>query len=925
MKKLSIVLAVALLLLSDTLIDYVPDYSIRIINEPSEIDGREDLMGRNEYLQMLTADPATGIIPPNIRKAELLFARTLSLKTAKSRTEALSIESVGPDNVGGRTRAVAFDVRNENTILAGGVSGGIWKSLDGGATWLRKSDPENRNSVTCIVQDTRAGHEDIWYHGTGEIVGNSSRGGAAPFRGNGIYKSTDNGETWNALASTQDSDPHIFNSQFQYIWDIEVNPTNLVNDEVLVAAYGGILRSLDGGITWQVEIGQELFNLNDTINLNDSNASFYTSIERSGNNVFYATLSSQSGANENSPEAGIYYSLDGDDWVNITPLTPESQYRRTVIGSSPSDPDITYFMVDSNPIFILEHRLSLIDSPLRVNGFDNEPRAIPEFDTNLGDLNTQGSYNMMIRVHPNDPNIVFIGGTNLFRSTDAFKTEENIDWIGGYNPEGGSSVYPNHHPDQHDLLFLPSDPNVVISASDGGLIRSDDIVADSVIWSSSNNGFITSQFFTIAQSKVPGNPTIIGGMQDNGTDFSPNGNMSWTGIIGGDGGYAATTNNNALWFASFQRGQTLRLTLNGNFGLTSFGRVDPGGLVSESGSLYLFVNPFALDPTNQNRMFCAGGNHLYFHPNVSQIPGGSQTPTFFGWKKVNENPLTDGLVSAVEASFNGETVYYGSTDGRLFRLDNADSETQFDLTEITSNLFPEGGYVSSIAANPEDSQHIVIAFSNYSVPSIFESTDGGESFEDISGNLEENPDGTGNGPSVRWVEIVPKNNEILRLVGTSVGLYSTNSTSGTITWVKEAPGILGSSIVTMMDYRPEDGRLVVATHGNGVYAADIADFKSISNDITEEAFQVGAVYPNPFIDNTQIQYTIPDDGDVRIDILTSNGSLVNTILWGPQFAGTNTATWDGNNAAGFSLANGIYFYRISYNGQSKSGRLLLRR
>lgn len=924
MRKALLILIVALLT-GDFNRVYNPVYTFVIEDEASEIAGREDLMGRIEYLQMLTADPSTGLIPSGIRKAELLFDKRLTSQTIGFRTQELDIESAGPNNVGGRTRAVAFDVRDENVILAGGVSGGVWKSIDGGATWIRKSNPLNRNSVTCIVQDTRPGREDTWYHGTGEIVGNSARGGAAPFRGDGIYKSIDNGESWEPLVSTQ-SDPQTFNNQFQYIWNIETNPTNLLEDEVLVAAFGGILRSLDGGDTWQVELGQELFNLGESADLNESNASFYTSLERSDNNVFYASLSTASATDESSPESGLYYSFTGANWNEITPLTEESQYRRAVIGSSPSNPDITYFMIDSSPIFILEHRLSQINNPERINGFDPQPRVVPDLGGTLGDLDTQGSFNMMIRVHPDDENIVFIGGTNLYRSTDAFRTFESIDWIGGYNPEGGSSVYLNHHPDQHDLIFLPSDSDVALSASDGGLIKSDDIVADSVSWESSNDGFVTSQFFTISQSKVTGDDVLIGGMQDNGTDLSIQGsNNQWDGLIGGDGGYAATTQDNTLWFASFQRGQTLRLTLNDNFGITSFARVDPAGLVSEAGSLYLFINPFALDPTNENRMFCAGGNHLYFHPNVSQIPGGSQKPTSIGWKRVNDEPLTNGLVSTVEVSYSGDMAYYGSSAGEVFRLENANDEANFVLTDITSILFPEGAYVSSIAVNPEDDQHMVVVFSNYSVPSIFESTDGGETFIDISGSLEENADGTGNGPSIRWAEIIPTNSGNLVLVGTSIGLFSTMSTSGSITWMKESPETVGSAVITMMDYRPSDGRLAIATHGNGVFTTNIPDFKQLSQPQPDDPFQLVAAFPNPFLESTQLRYSIPEEGEVRIDILYPNGGLINTILWGPQFAGTNTVTWDGNNSSGTSLANGIYFYRIQYNGQSKTGRLVLRR
>jgi hypothetical protein len=902
-----------------------PSYVISINDKPSEIGGREDLMGRNEYLQLLTADPKTGQIPPGIAKAELRFSENHLIKTSRFRTQQLQIQSLGPDNVGGRTRAVAFDIRNEDIILAGGVSGGVWKSLDGGITWSKKSHPENRNSVTCIVQDIRPGKEDTWYHGTGEIVGNSSRGGGAPFRGNGIYKSTDNGETWNPIPSTQDSSPNLFNSQFQYIWNIEINPENLTEDEVLVAAFGGILRSVDGGDSWEVGLGQQLFNIVDGTDLNESTASFYTSIERSENNVFYATLSTQTPVDTVvSPEAGFYYSLDGQEWVNITPLTEESRYRRVAISSSPSNPDITYFFIDSSPVFILSHSLAGINNPSRVNGFDPQPRTIPDFDEDLGILNTQGSYNMMVRVHPDDPNMVFVGGTNLFRSTDGFRTEENISWIGGYNPEGGSSIYPNHHPDQHDLLFLPSNPDRALSASDGGLILTEDITADSVKWQSRNSGFITSQFFTIAQSKTPNDPTVIGGMQDNGTDLSSGESTSWDGLLGGDGGYAATTKDNLLWFSSFQRGQTLRLTLNNNFDITSFGRVDPGGLVSKAGGVYLFINPFALDPINPNRMFCAGGNHLYYHPNVSQIPSGSQKPTNLGWMKVNIEPLDNDQVSAVEVAADGSKVYFGTSIGQLFRLDNADDQLMFDLVAIDSL---SNGYVSSIAINPEDSDHIIVVFSSYNIPSIFESKDGGESFVDVSGNLEENPDGTGSGPSIRWAEIIPKNSGNLFLVGTSTGLYGTENLDGSSTiWVKESPDLIGSAIITMMDYRPSDGRLVIASHGNGVYAANISDFKQIEPIISSgEQFNVMATYPNPFQDATQIQYTIPEDGEVRIDILYPNGGLINTILWAPQIAGTNSVSWEGTTPSGTTLTNGIYFYRIQYAGQTKSGRLLLRR
>lgn len=917
-------------MLGDSTLKTLPEYFIQIVSPPSEIEGKEDVRARDAYFRLMTADPATGQIPSNIKRAELAYDQKLSRETQRLRAQGLDFKSAGPINVGGRTRAVAFDVRNEKVVLAGGVSGAVWKSLDGGLTWSKKSNPENRNSVTCIVQDTRTGKEDTWYHGTGEIVGNSPRGGGAPFRGNGIYKSTDNGETWNVIPSTQDSDPHIFNSQFQYIWNIETNPANLTEDELIIAVFGGILRSKDGGNTWQNVLGRKLFQLPDSIDLNEVKASFYTTLERSDNNIFYAVLSAETSSEEISRDAGFFYSEDGQNWNRITPPSfgITSKYKRAVIGTSPSNPDISYFMIDAEPIAIFEHDLSKLNDASRINGFDPNPRKLPEFEGDLGKLNTQGSYNMMVKVHPQNSDIVFVGGRNLYRSTDGFRTEDNITWIGGYNPEGGSGVYPSHHPDQHDLLFFPNNTSVALSASDGGLIQSDNILADSVIWKSKNEGFITSQFFTITQSQVSGDPLLVGGMQDNGTDFSTSGNKSWQGILNGDGSYAAITNDRVTWFVSFQKGQTLRLTLTRDQQITSFGRVDPGVLVSDAGSSYLFINPFVIDPINQNRMFVAGGSHLYFHPNVSQIPSGSQKAVSIGWKPVTSKAIKEATYTAVEIATNGNKLYYGTSDGRLFRLDNASNELSFENTEVTSASFPEKAYISCIAINPENENHILVVFSNYLVHSLFESKDGGRSFENVSGNMEEKADGSGNGPSVRWAEIIPKTDGLLYVIGTSVGLYSSESMQGQSTvWMKESINLIGSSVIPMMSYRATDGRLLVATHGNGVYEAAIKNFKKLNASSPTEvsSFNIESAYPNPFTNDVRIGYTIPKRGEVKIDILYANGQMINTILWADQYAGTNWIGWDGTNSSGYPLADGLYFYRIQYNNSTRTGKLILKR
>ena len=108
----------------------------------------------------------------------------------------------GPYNVGGRTRALAVDISDENVLLAGGVSGGMWRSTDGGQNWSKTTKPEQLHSVTTIAQDLRTGKNSIWYYGTGEYTGNSAIGGGnnAYFSGDGIFKSTDGGENWKEIS-----------------------------------------------------------------------------------------------------------------------------------------------------------------------------------------------------------------------------------------------------------------------------------------------------------------------------------------------------------------------------------------------------------------------------------------------------------------------------------------------------------------------------------------------------------------------------------------------------------------------------------------------------------------------------------------------------------------------------------------------------
>jgi hypothetical protein len=160
----------------------------------------EDPHARSRYKWLLLRNPATNEIPRDIGRRELAFVKNLAGKTTGRQVTAdIGWDARGPCNIGGRTKALAIDVTNENIIHAGCVSSGMWKSTDAGASWTKTTASDQLHSVSCIAQNEYPGNEDIWYYGTGEWGGGSASvplSAGATYRGDGIFKSTDNGENW---------------------------------------------------------------------------------------------------------------------------------------------------------------------------------------------------------------------------------------------------------------------------------------------------------------------------------------------------------------------------------------------------------------------------------------------------------------------------------------------------------------------------------------------------------------------------------------------------------------------------------------------------------------------------------------------------------------------------------------------------------
>ncbi len=875
------------------------------------------------------ADPSTGKIPDGMRYKELAFAGTLPsdamLPLAKTAKSVVNYTARGPWNHGGRTRALAIDVDNDDIMIAAQVSGGVWRTTDGGQSWNKVSALNDVVGATCITQDVRPGHHNTWYYGTGEGYGTSASAGGAFFLGNGIYKSTDGGITWSNLPSTGNTTPQTFDNVWEITWNVATDPSNMVEDELYAATYGAIWRSTDGGTTWTIVRGSQ-------------NGSYFTNVIVTPTGVVYAALSSD------GTQGGIWRSADGINWVNIIPNGFGAVYDRIVMNYNPQNENEVYFLGvtpgsgQTSVNYAGEPEQNSFWKYTYISGdgsglggvWEDRSSSLPANQPQFSNFNAQGGYNLVVAVKPDDANTVFIGGTNIFRSTDGFATSNNTKQIGGYGVGTTTPFfesYPNNHPDIHAFAFMPSEPNSFICGNDGGVFKTTDVMAQNVTWTSLNRGYQTIQFYTVGIDKtVPNDPVIIGGTQDNATLYTNTTDplFNWTLPFNGDGAYCAITANSQYYYYSRQLGQVVKSTMNSNTGLINqLTRIDPASIDT---NLYDFINVFTLDPNDQDIMYLAGGDRLWRNRSLDQFTlDGTYTRKDAGWDVIAGTTDAARTITAITACKTpAHRVYFGTNKRRIYRIDNAESNTP-TVTEITSttspSVMPSSGNISSIAVNPNNGDEVIAIFSNYAVYSIFHSTNAGASWVRVAGNLEQTTGGGGNGPSVRWASILPlQDGNTAYFVGTSTGLYATDSLNGLNTvWVQQGASTIGNALVNVVETRPSDGLIVVATHGDGMFTGNITNIGQITTvkDVAPTEATGLRVFPNPAQGHATVEFEIKVKQNVLVTLHNDLGQAIRVIHSGTLSPGIQR--FDINQG---SLAKGVYYCTV-WAGRTRQSRQLI--
>ena len=837
----------------------------------------------------LQANPITGKIPQVEKNKEFQLA-------SRERTEAISRLQArrapgqdyilrGPSNLGGRTRSIIIDRADASgqTLIAGGVSSGVFRTTDGGASWTKVSANSDIHNVTTIAQDPT--NTNTWYYGTGELRGNSASLSGSFYYGQGIWQSTDGGLSWTQMPGTA-STQEAFDSRFDFVVKVLVHPTT---GDIFAATIGTIYRYDQDTSTWIEELADPIV----------SSTNQMTDVVIAADGSVYAAFS---GASDASVK-GVWTSPNGEgSWTRIADTGSPSGWSpagagRIVLEATPANANIVYALYDNGR----SSNSAQIESDFW--RYDSSTGTWTDFSSKLPDEDggapgndpfaIQGGYDLVVATKPDDANFVVIGGTNAYKIED-IDADNTFTRIGGYDGPNNYALYnrggDTHHPDIHAFAFDPNNSSIMYSGTDGGVHRTDDLDASSVAWTNLNNNYQTYQYYHVAMDPEAGSDIVIGGAQDNGTTGGgidlgqPDSTRMFT-IFGGDGvSVAISRDDDCLpFFLGSQLGQILR-------DCPTTADITPTGSSSQ------FVTYFYLDPDNNNALYYAGQATLYRTTDSNTVTAGS-------WDNVGAIANIPGggtqeFIQSMATTRGAYTpqhmLYIGGDEGGLYRLQDPQNASNLSSAiDITppgvARTFPN--IVSGIATHPTNPDIVIASYSSYGVESLWLTTNATADTPTWT-NVERNIDAF----SIRSVSITEVSNVTLYFIGTARGLYA-GVNPETTDWVMQSPDKVGMAVVSSLVSRPSDGTVLIGTHGNGMFEADaqtVLDSMTDPNDVDFDGIDNASDncpdFPNP--DQADLDGDLL--GDVCDDDIDGDGVL-NDADNCPMMDNADQADLDGDN------------------------------
>ncbi|MCB2380024.1 T9SS type A sorting domain-containing protein [Hymenobacter sp. BT635] len=769
-----------------------------------------------------TLDPALGIVPRERliqaqEYAQQLLAERPSRRLPVSSLTQTSWVERGPNNVAGRIRALVVDPADAtgNTVWVGAAGGGLWKTTTGALTtpvsWQSVDNFFANLAVTAIAFNPL--NPDIMYFGTGEGYYN-----ADAVRGLGIWKSTDHGVTWTQLSSTARS------ANFQYVLKLVVHP---VTGDVYAATRGGLFRSANGGTSWEKVLGAGTGAVSNRA----------ADIEIGADNKIYAAMGVQEGD-------AIYRSTTGNagSWTNLNTQTnsglPTSGYERIELACAPSDANRVYALFQDVNNAILDIFRSN-DGGATWTAL-NKPRWENSDDFTRG----QAWYDLSIGVSPSNPNQIYIGGVDLFRTLDANATP--VVWSQA-SYWSRSKTNPGYvHADQHTVTFASNDGSKAYFGCDGGVFLTENAfpATGEVVFRQRNNGLNVTQFYAAAIHPTNRN-YFLAGAQDNGSQrFNAAGLSSTAEASGGDGAFCFIDEDDPTFqFTSYVYSNYFRSSNSG----ATFPRITN----NNNGS---FINPTDYDSKSNTMYAGSTAGTMFVWPNATTsnttrsmaLPAGSGSVTHVTVSKVQDN-----------------RVFVGTSNGKVLRIDDALAEAPATptFTEIRAGI----GSVSCVAAEPGNDNHLLVTYSNYGVTSVWETRNGGTTWRSVEGNLPDMP--------VRWALFDPAN-PLRAMLATELGVWSTdNLDAPDVAWDPANTG-MANVRVDMLRMRTSDKQIVAATHGRGLYTTDVFVALANKNAVAVNNKFISSAYPNPFVQTLNVELSQAAASGATISLSDMQGRVV---------------------------------------------------
>lgn len=503
--------------------------------------------------------------------------------------------------VAGRINVVLSHPSNPAIAWVGSDGGGIWKTTTcctAATTWRAVSDDPSINSIAIGDMTLDPSNPDVLYAGTGDL-----RFGSFSFGAAGVLKSVDGGESWTVLGS------EVFNPvyptpvgafpQTQAIGAIRVDPT--ASNRVVVGTKTGLFFSADAGQNWS---GPCLSNLHTSqrqditdlamrvvggqsqiiaaVGTRGFGTPVQPDLDRNGANGVYAATMPSSGC----PTDWTLLTRADNGWPpTMGDGQPDPEFGRLSVAVAPSDPNVIVVKAaDGN-------------STAEIRGIwrsGNGGQSWTEVSTprafDCAFANTQSWYNAGLLIHPSNPNIFFASAVDVFRSTNAGASVDNITC--GYS--GG-----NVHVDQHGRTFVAGNANRLLISGDGGVYVSNDpyTTGGRPSFVSLNQALPTIEFYSgdiTANFANANSRGAVGGAQDNGTSVSvwtgpTTTAQAWQAKLGGDGMFARIEPVLAQrWYMSSQRGDIVASTTGPNGVLNTI--VNPNWASDRKS----FITPFEL-------------------------------------------------------------------------------------------------------------------------------------------------------------------------------------------------------------------------------------------------------------------------------------------------------------------------------------------